>query len=65
MSVLAILNLIFFAALLGFLYQLTKNDTSLSRRVLTGLVATHDHHAVNLGHNDCSCSKSRRDKVAW
>ena len=39
MSVLAILNLIFFAALLGFLYQLTKNDTSLSRRVLTGLVA--------------------------
>jgi L-cystine uptake protein TcyP (sodium:dicarboxylate symporter family) len=35
----AILNLIFFAALLGFLYQLTKNDTSLSRRVLTGLVA--------------------------
>ena len=39
MSALAILNLIFFAALLGFLYQLTKNDTSLSRRVLTGLVA--------------------------
>ncbi len=39
MSVLAILNLIFFAALLGFLYQLTKNDTSLSRRVLTGLLA--------------------------
>lgn len=39
MSALAILNLIFFAALLSFLYQLTKNDTSLSRRVLTGLVA--------------------------
>ncbi len=39
MSAPAILNLIFFAALLGFLYQLTKNDTSLSRRVLTGLVA--------------------------
>ena len=38
MSALAILNLIFFAALLSFLYQLTKNDTSLSRRVLTGLV---------------------------
>ena len=39
MSALAILNLIFFAALLSFLYQRTKNDTSLSRRVLTGLVA--------------------------
>ena len=39
MSALAILNLIFFAALLSFLYQLSKNDTSLSRRVLTGLVA--------------------------
>ena len=39
MSAPAILNLIFFAALLSFLYQLTKNDTSLSRRVLTGLVA--------------------------
>ena len=39
MSALAILNLILFAALLSFLYQRTKNDTSLSRRVLTGLVA--------------------------
>ena len=39
MSALAIFNLIFFAEMLSFLYQLTKNDTSLSRRVLTGLVA--------------------------
>lgn len=38
MSALAIVNLVIFAALLSFLYQLTKRDVGLSRRVLLGLI---------------------------
>ena len=39
MSMYAIINLVLFTALLSFLYQLTKLEMSLSRRVLAGLVA--------------------------
>ncbi|MDP6651183.1 MAG: cation:dicarboxylase symporter family transporter, partial [Gammaproteobacteria bacterium] len=39
MSAFAIVNLILFTALLSLLYQLTKLDSGLSRRVLVGLVA--------------------------
>ena len=39
MSMYAIINLVLFAALLSFLYQLTKTEAGLSRRVLAGLVA--------------------------
>ncbi|MCG8414826.1 MAG: cation:dicarboxylase symporter family transporter, partial [Pseudomonadales bacterium] len=39
MSMYAIINLVLFTALLSFLFQLTKLETSLSRRVLAGLVA--------------------------
>ncbi|MCY4264595.1 MAG: cation:dicarboxylase symporter family transporter [Gammaproteobacteria bacterium] len=39
MSMYAIINLILFAALLSFLFQLTKLQWGLSRRVLAGLVA--------------------------
>ena len=38
MSSMAIFNLVIFAALLGFLFQLTRRDMGLSRRVLIGLV---------------------------
>ena len=38
MNTLAIVNLVIFAALLSFLYQLTRKDMGLSRRVLVGLV---------------------------
>lgn len=38
MSALAIVNLVIFAALMSFLYQLTKRDVGLSRRVLLGLI---------------------------
>ena len=39
MSMYTIINLVLFAALLSFLFQLTKMELSLSRRVLAGLVA--------------------------
>lgn len=39
MSMFAIINLMLFAALLGGLYQLSRTNMSLSRRVLAGLVA--------------------------
>lgn len=39
MSIYAIINLVLFTALLSFLYQLTRYELSLSRRVLAGLVA--------------------------
>ncbi len=39
MSMYAIINLVLFTALLSFLFQLTKMELSLSRRVLAGLVA--------------------------
>jgi hypothetical protein len=39
MSSLAIVNLVLFAALLSFLYQLSRKETGLSRRVFAGLVA--------------------------
>ncbi|MFN3162452.1 MAG: cation:dicarboxylate symporter family transporter [Pseudohongiellaceae bacterium] len=39
MTGLTIVNLVLFAALLSFLYQLSRRDTGLSRRVLAGLVA--------------------------
>lgn len=39
MSMYAIVNLVLFTALLSFLFQLTKMEMSLSRRVLAGLVA--------------------------
>ena len=40
MSILAIVNLVLFTALLSLLYQLGKNESSsLSRRVLIGLIA--------------------------
>lgn len=39
MSMIAIINLMLFAALLGGLFQLTKTSFSLSRRVLAGLIA--------------------------
>ncbi len=38
MTTFAILNLVLFAAMLGFLFQLAKTETSLSRRVLLGLI---------------------------
>ncbi|HCI87688.1 MAG TPA: L-cystine transporter, partial [Gammaproteobacteria bacterium] len=38
MSMYGIFNLILFAALLGFLFQLSKMGMGLSRRVLVGLV---------------------------
>lgn len=38
MSMYAIINLVLFTALISFLYQLTKMEMSLSRRVLAGLV---------------------------
>ncbi len=38
MSLATIVNLLIFAAILSFLYQLSRNETALSRRVLTGLV---------------------------
>lgn len=38
MSMLAILNLVIFTALLGFLFQMTKRGMSLSRRTLLSLV---------------------------
>lgn len=39
MSAYTIVNLVLFTALLSFLYQLTKTQAGLSRRVLAGLVA--------------------------
>ena len=39
MAGLTIVNLVLFAALLSFLYQLSRRDTGLSRRVLAGLIA--------------------------
>lgn len=39
MSLAAIVNLMVFTAILSFLFQLARNDTALSRRVLTGLIA--------------------------
>ncbi|MEX2469839.1 MAG: cation:dicarboxylase symporter family transporter [Pseudohongiellaceae bacterium] len=39
MSPLAILNLVLFAALLSLLFQLSRRETGLGRRVLAGLVA--------------------------
>lgn len=39
MSMYAIVNLVLFTALMSFLFQLTKMEMSLSRRVLAGLVA--------------------------
>lgn len=39
MNMLAIVNLVIFAALLSFLYQMATRDMSLSRRTLLGLVA--------------------------
>ena len=39
MTMFAIVNLVIFVALLSFLFQLSKIDTGLSRRVLAGLVA--------------------------
>lgn len=39
MSAFAIINLVFFTALISLLYQLAKREISLSRRVLAGLVA--------------------------
>lgn len=39
MSMLTIVNLVIFTALLSFLFQMSKRDTSLSRRTLLGLVA--------------------------
>ena len=39
MTITAIINLVIFSALLSFLYQLSKKELSLSRRVLAGLVA--------------------------
>jgi len=39
MSAMAIFNLVLFAALIGFLYQLWRRGMGLSRRVLIGLVA--------------------------
>lgn len=38
MNMLAIVNLVIFAALLSFLFQMAKRDMSLSRRTLLGLV---------------------------
>ena len=38
MSALAIVNLVIFAALLSFLFQLSKKDMGLSKLVLVGLV---------------------------
>ena len=38
MSMYGIFNLVLFAALLGFLFQLSKMEMGLSRRVLVGLV---------------------------
>jgi L-cystine uptake protein TcyP (sodium:dicarboxylate symporter family) len=39
MTAFAIVNLVLFAALISFLYQLSNKDVGLSRRVLMGLVA--------------------------
>ncbi len=38
MNTFAILNLVLFAAMLGFLFQMAKTETSLSRRVFVGLL---------------------------